>query len=184
MIKKSVAITGHRPHKLPWGQDEESPLCKLFQSSLLLQTVMLIDLGYNRFYTGMSWGVDLIFGELVAGLKEKHPAIKLTGVLPHEDIHVKWHVSYQERYFNLIEACDDIIVLNKRFHKDCYKQRNEYLVKHAEYLIAVFDERCRRSGTLQTINIAKRKGRTIMLIDPCTTKNEIIERKPVLRLIK
>lgn len=184
MINKAVAVTGHRPYKLPWGQDEESPSCVLFQSTLLLRIMKLLDRGYDTFYTGMRWGVDLIFGELVASLKEQHPHIKLIGVLPFEDMHIKWHVSYQERFFTLIEACDDIVVLNRRFQKDCYKQRNEYLVEHAEHLIAVFDERYRRSGTLQTINLAMKKGRTITFIDPCTMENETIQGKPELRLIK
>lgn len=184
MFYRTVAVTGHRPYKLPWGQDEESPSCALFQSSLLIRIMMLLDRGYDTFYTGMSWGVDLIFGELVASLKEKHPNIKLIGVLPFEDMHIKWHVSYQERFFNLVEACDDIVVLNSRFHKDCYKQRNEYLVAHADHLIAVFDERYRRSGTLQTINLAKKKGIAITFIDPYTMINQTIKGKPELRLLK
>lgn len=181
---KACVITGHQPHKLPWGQDEESPLCTMFKSILLVRILMLIDKGYNTFYTGMSWGVDLIFGELIISLKEKYPNIKLIGVLPYEDMHAKWHVTYQERYFDLIDACDDLIVLNHNYHKNCYRERNEYLVNNSQRLIAVFDERYQRSGTLKIIKIAKFRGRTITYINPNTLRPNTIKRRPELRLIK
>lgn len=180
----SVAITGHRPHKLPWGQDEESPLCGMLKAALLIRILMLIDKGYNTFYTGMNWGVDLIFGELVINLKEQYPDIKLIGVLPYEDMHVKWHTSYQERHFDLVEECDNLIVLSQAYNNDCFKELRKYLVDNSKRVIAVFDDRYLSSGTLQTIKVAKFRGRTITYINPSTLKPRTIKGRPELRLIR
>ena len=184
MKRHTVAITGHRPQKLPWGEDEGTLQCATFSLSLKLQLSELIAQGYDTFYTGMSWGVDMIFGEVVAVLKREHSHIRLIGVIPFEGMHGKWHTSYQERFFRLVESCDKVVELSLAFHKDCYKQRNQYLVDHADRLIAVVDERYRRSGTMQTVNMAKRKGITITYIDPKTLRPRTVKGRPELRLIK
>lgn len=179
----SCAITGHRPHKLPWGQDEETPSCKDFKIVLKIRAGLTILKGFDTFYTGMSWGVDLIFGEIIAELKNDFPNIKLIAVIPFEQQHIKWHISYQERYFNLLAECDDIIMLSSKYNKDCYKQRNEYLVKHAKQLIAVYDDKNISSGTNQTINIAEKLKRDIIFINPVTLKSTTAKGMLNLRLL-
>jgi uncharacterized phage-like protein YoqJ len=180
----SVAITGHRPNKLPWGENEGSMRCVTFALSLKLQIVDLIEQGYDTFYTGMSWGVDMIFGEQVAQLKTEHPHIRLIGVLPFEGMHAEWPESYQERFFRLVEACDEVVELNLSYHEDCYKQRNQYLVDYVDRLIAVVNPRNRRSGSMQTVGMAKRKGITITFIDLKTLKRHTLKGRPALRIVK
>ncbi len=62
------------------------------------------------------------------------------------------------------EACDEFVVMHTKYHEGCYKLRNQYLIDHADYLIAVHDMRQMRSGTLQTISLAKRKQIPIVYI--------------------
>ena len=48
-----------------------------------------------------------------------------------------------------------------------YRLRNQYMVDHADYLLAVYDnDRNLRSGTMQTVNYARRKQLPITLIHP------------------
>ena len=180
----SIAVTGHQPSKLPWGEDERSMQYATFRLSLKLQIIMLIDLGFDTFYTGMSWGIDMIFGEIITQLKKEYTHIKLIGVLPFEGMHVKWHIEYQERFFVLVENCDDVIELNYAYHPNCYQQRNQYLVDHADRLIAVLDNRYKCSGTMQTVNMAKQKGITITYIDPNTLHPLTDKGQPKLKLIR
>ena len=48
-----------------------------------------------------------------------------------------------------------------------YRLRNQYMVDHASCLLAVYDnDRNLRSGTMQTVNYARRKGLPVTLIHP------------------
>ena len=67
------------------------------------------------------------------------------------------------RYAAILAQCNEVIVLSEDYYKDSYKVRNQYLVEHAKYLLAVQDHTNRaNSGTRQTISLAKKNGNTII----------------------
>lgn len=66
MRNKPVAIAGHQPNKHP----ERSMQFATYRLSLKLQIIMLIDLGFDTFYTDMSWCIDMVFGEIITQLKK------------------------------------------------------------------------------------------------------------------
>lgn len=77
---------GHRPEKLPWGRDTASPDFRRYYERLAETLEHAVASGYREFYTGMTEGVSLWAGEIVADYKAAHPAdgVRLLAVRPYE----------------------------------------------------------------------------------------------------
>jgi len=165
------AFTGHRAEKLPW-KDENSKQAEDFKMQLCIEINLKIKAGCDTFLTGMCNGVDIIAGEMVLELKETYPHIKLISVIPYEEFPTNWSEDWRDRYFDLVGKADEEVMLNYKYHPKCFKQRNQYLVDNAKHLIAVQNKDDVFSGTMQTINMARRKRRDMIIIEPNSLKIE------------
>ena len=163
----ACAFTGHRPMRYSFGYDEEHEKCIRLKSVLTNHIIALADAGVTTFYTGMALGVDQWAATIVLNLKEKLCNLRLIAVLSCETQANKWSVDQRERYFNTLAECDDVITLNGHHTPTCMFERNRYLVDHAEYLLAVYDNGV-RGGTAHTVQYAVEKGRKIISIHPDT----------------
>ena len=54
----ACAFTGHRPNKLPWRYNENTPGCVALRKILAEQIAALANNGYTNFLSGMALGVD------------------------------------------------------------------------------------------------------------------------------
>ena len=115
--------------------------------------------GYTYFISGMANGADMEFAGLIAKVKEYIPFITLEAAIPYRDRLNANNPRLQE----LLGKCDKITVTSEEYSRNCYLIRNSYLVKNSDKLIAVFDGR-KRGGTVQTINIARKKKCEIRLV--------------------
>ena len=84
MNQNSCAFTGHRPKSFPWKYNEAAPECVLLKDVLTAQIMKLADRGVTEFLSGMALGVDLWSAQIVLGLQENYPAIRLHCILPCE----------------------------------------------------------------------------------------------------
>ena len=75
----SCAFTGHRPGKLPWGEDESDLRCIALKAKLRAAVESAIHEGMEHFICGMAEGCDLYFAETVLALKSTYPHITLEG---------------------------------------------------------------------------------------------------------
>jgi len=167
MIKTTCAFTGHRPQKLPWRYDESSEGCMQLKEVLTSQITKLIENGVTDFLSGMALGVDAICSELILAQREKNPALRLHCILPCVGQDAKWSASARERYRSVLEQADSIVYVNRSYQKNCMLERDRFLVKWSEYLLAVYNGE-QRGGTAATVRYAKNSGRKIILIDPMT----------------
>lgn len=131
------------------------------------QIATLTDEGVTGFISGMALGVDLWAAQIVLGLREKNPLIKLYCALPCEGQEKKWPADKQEQYHSILKQADDIHWESKSYTPDCMLNRNRYMVDHASVLLAVYNG-AYRSGTGMTVRDAKSKQRRIILIHPIT----------------
>ena len=76
------AFTGHRPHKLPWGSEEQDPRCIAVKTVIEKRLMEALDLGCHTFLCGMAQGCDLYFAEAVLRLRQLRPEIRLIAMLP------------------------------------------------------------------------------------------------------
>ena len=89
-VCKTCAFTGYRPQKMPWGEDEGSPLCVAFKARLKRALESLIGDGYVTFLSGCARGFDTMAAEAVLELRETYPWIRLEMVSPWDGQANRW----------------------------------------------------------------------------------------------
>ena len=171
MEYKACAITGHRPTRFKWKYNENNNGCKRLKRRLKEQFVLFYEQGVRRFYVGGALGVDLWSGELLLELKEQpeYSDIELVLVLPFDGHNRDWDPKSRHRLSVLRQHSTEVIIAGTAENNSVtnYKLRNQYMVDHANCLLAVYDnDRNLRSGTMQTVNHARRKHLPITLIHP------------------
>lgn len=164
------AFTGHRPEKLPCGNDEQHPSCMSIKSSILRQIERLHDQrGVKQFITGGALGVDQWAAEAVLSFRESHPDVSLTIAVPFRGQADKFPPEQKRRYDNTLLRTNSVIVLQEQYSSNCFFKRNDYIVEHSGVIVAVYDRSSQiRSGTGYTVNRAILKRRNIIFIDPKT----------------
>ena len=146
-----------------FGENEDHPECRAIKAALRREIEALCDAGVIRYLTGAAAGVDMWCGEIVLELIAEGRDIALIAVVPFRTQDAKWSAKNKKRYAAILEKCSKVLVLSEDFHKDCYLERNTYLVEHAKYILAMPDYSDQSgSGTRQTISLAKKNGNTLI----------------------
>lgn len=161
----TCAFTGHRPRALPWGVNEGDPRCLAAKERLDEAVVRAYELGYRHFICGMAQGADLYFGEAVARLRLIHPDLTLEGAVPFPEQCKRWPLSDQRRYYDLLDRCDMETLIQQSYTPQCMHRRNRYMVDHSSRLIALYNGRGERGGTLSTLHYAMEQGVEIDIIE-------------------
>lgn len=160
----SCCFTGHRPEKLPWGEDEGDPRCLDLKDRLAAAVEGAYERGMRHFLCGMARGADFYFCEAVLALRERCPDITLEAALPCETQAARWSERDRDRYFALVAACDLETMVQRRYDRGCMLRRDRYLVDHAAHLIAVYDGLL--GGTMYTISYAMKQGLSLKILNP------------------
>lgn len=155
-------FTGYRPSKFPFSMDREDKEYKKFENSLIEEMLNLINQNCCVFYTGMAMGFDIIAAETVLLLKNAYPdlPIRLICVVPFEGQENTFISYWKERYYNVIDNCDEKIVLSDSYFSGCYQKRNIYMVNNSDCVLTWFDGKS--GGTKNTLDYAAGKGRFIV----------------------
>ncbi len=146
----------------------------LLKEVLTSQIAKLVENGVTNFLSGMALGVDTICSELILAQREKNPALRLHCILPCVGQDEKWSASVRERYRSILKQADSIVYVNRSYQKNCMLERDRFLVKWSDYLLAVYNGE-QRGGTAATVRYAKDSGRKIILIDPLTRRTTYLE---------
>lgn len=157
----TCAITGMRPHKLPFQEGDEQHRQRMENMEQSIRVA--IERGYTEFLSGGAMGADLWFAETVQRLKGEYPGIKLVFILPCETQANRWPESWRERYFDILAASDDVIYTSHTYTPSCMHERNRALVDRASLLFAVHDG-VTAGGTMYTIDYAKKTGVVVSYI--------------------
>lgn len=103
--------------------------------------------------------------------------IQLMIALPFKSHDTNWEERGRRRMALLIKHSTETMIVGEKEAPPAvnYRRRNNYMVDHADCLLAVYDnDRSIRSGTGMTVNYARKKGLPIILIHPdsATVTNE------------
>ena len=165
---KTCAFTGHRPHKFPWGYNEDDQRCRELKAVLTRLLTRLARAGVTDFYSGMADGSDLWLSQIVLSLEAEYP-LRLHCILPCPDQAERWPAPARARYGAVLERASSVEVVSPRYQEGCMLERNRRLVEAAELLTAVYNGES-RGGTAATVRYAQRLGRRIILVDPLSRR--------------
>ena len=169
---KTCAFTGHRPKGLGYPESDER--CTALKEKLRSLILKLIEEeGVTHFISGMAQGVDMYAAEIVLELKKQYPQITLECAIPYERQAVRWPEALRNRYFSIAERCDKETMLQTHYTQDCLRNRNRYMVEHADMVLAVCNMR-RQSGTRQTVWFAQNRRKPVWLVFPDTLELSVI----------
>lgn len=161
----TCCFTGHRPHRLPWHEDELDSRCQRLREELDRQVDRAYQQGYRHFISGMAQGGDLMFCESVLRLKERHPEVVLEAAIPYPGQADRWKAPQQERYRRLLAQCDLETMVQQNYTPDCMQRRNYYMVERSGLLIALYDGNP-GGGTCKTLLYAIRRALDVIQLDP------------------
>ena len=174
-IEQTCCFTGHRSHKLPWGENKCDSRYLKTKLELKKTIIRAIRRGYTTFVSGMATGADMMCAELALELKHMFPNIKLMCVMPCKNQDKLWSETQKSRYKSILTLADGVVCLQGRYTKRCMEERNKYMVDNSTLIIAVFDGT--EGGTKNTIEYAKQKGKEIISIEPVKVDEEYIQSK-------
>lgn len=168
---KTCAITGHRPTRFKFKYKENYAGCKRLKKRLHDQFALLYEQGVRRFLVGGSLGVDMWSGEILLDLwkQPEYSDIELVIVLPYPGHDARWDERSKNRMAFLLKHCAEHQTIGTDASPESFDKRNRYLVDHADYLVAVYDnDRTVRSRTGQTVRYAEEQGKPVIMIHPDT----------------
>lgn len=154
----SLCFTGHREFI---NESDKVANERLTSYLVGVLTEFVETKGVTDFYAGGASGFDNFAANCVLKVKETHPEIKLIEVLPFDrnNMSAGWSDSDRRLLLYLCKKAD-LVVEEKgsQHYGGCYKDRNQYMVDHADYCVAWYDAvNKEKSGTGQTVRMANRK---------------------------
>ena len=164
----TCCFTGHRRRDLPFGGDISKQGVKNLISTIHLLCHEAYGRGIRTFITGMAEGSDLICGSVIMDMmhSEDHPGIELICALPYKD-QIQEIKFPKDRYIYslLLKMASAVVVTGDIGDSGRYRRRNQFMVNNSSELIAIYKEKQRGSGTLQTINMARHRELDIHIIE-------------------
>ena len=161
----TCCFTGHRPDKLPWGEDENHPCCIRLKEELSRLLEEAYRQGMRHFISGMARGTDLYFAEGVLALKARYPDITLEAARPCETQSSGWPEKEQRRYLEILDRCDYETLVQHTYDRGCMQRRNRYMVDRSALVLSVYNG-IPKGGTAQTLAYAMRNKIPTMILTP------------------
>lgn len=155
-LEETACFSGSRAEKLPFSISDGNAEYERFLWQLSAALRETAERGYRVFYTGGCTGFDILAGEMVLSMKEEFPEFQLVAVLPFEEQANTWTEFWRDKYFTMLEHCDDVITLQPRYTPGCYQRRNRYMVYRSSLVICYYDGKT--GGTQSTVSYAEKLG--------------------------
>lgn len=158
---KKCCFTGYRPAKLPFDTNIKDKAYFDFENLITNGILKLANENCTVFYTGMAMGFDMLCAESVLLLKKIYAKpLKLICAIPFEGQGDAFSLEWKNRYYKILNECDEFVVLSDNYYKGCYQKRNEFMVDNSDYVMTWFDGKA--GGTKNTIDYAIRQNRFVL----------------------
>ncbi len=141
------AFSGHRS----LSSEAEAQLPRLLRGQILT----LAEKGFTGFLCGGARGFDTLAAEAVLAVRSRYPGLSLTLALPCPDQDRSWPEEARQRFWGILEAADETILVSPQYHPYCMMQRNRFLVDHAGLLVCYLTGD--KGGTAATVRYALKR---------------------------
>ncbi len=151
-MQRSACFTGHRD----LSESEKTLSERLYALLEKLVTEEKI----TDFYAGGAVGFDTIAAKCVLRLREKYKQVRLHLVLPcpNEEQTRGWTASQKYEFKIILSRADSVEYTSDHQYRGCMGVRNARLVERADAHCICYYDKTRKSGTGQTVGMAKKKG--------------------------
>ena len=159
----TCCFTGHRPQNLRLlpGSAAETKLKNRISGEILR---LITERGVRRFISGMALGVDTFAAQIVLKLRDIYPEITLECAVPCRGQDKRWRREDRAVYADILSRADRVTVLQETYTPFCMQLRDAYMVENADIVLAVWNGS--GGGTAYTVNCAKKRGKTVVVIPP------------------
>lgn len=90
--------------------------------------------GVRTFLCGMAAGAEIAAAEVVLALRDSTLSdLRLVGVLAWEERTNNWSEPDRDRFFAVMERCDEEIMLQTAYTEGALERQREYLLQSSEY---------------------------------------------------
>ena len=168
----TICFTGHRPNKL-WGYNEDRPeYDQLFRVLLNKIEEAIQDYPMDKEFTlinGMALGVDQLACAasfvIRSRMEKQGKRVIVEAAIPCRNQECKWPRKVQENYYSMLENVDkETYVHDGPYTFSCMQERNEYMVDHADTVIAIWD--CTSGGTGNCVHYAQSQHKNMIIVNP------------------
>ena len=132
------------------GNEYEEPFV-IIQAELKKVLNTLYSAGYRHYIITAEWGIPLWMGEQIIKLRDQHPEIFLTIIVPYEEQAKDWLEYQRDRYFKLHQLADQVILLNTHWSAEAEEEALCYALRMAD-LLYVFGK---PEDSLAAVELAK-----------------------------
>ena len=163
MRERTCCFTGHR---------DLQPDCREEIAEKLEETIArLVQDGIQVYKTGGALGFDTLAAQTVLRIKEKHPQIKLSLVLPCLTQTRGWTEADVKEYERIRERADEVVYTSREYVRGCMFKRNRSLVDNSSICVCWLTRST--GGTAYTVKYAIKQGlKIINLFSPQTAQNQ------------
>ncbi len=159
----TIAFTGHRPPKFGGYNEHDNDTIIAVKRSLEQMVDLLAKTGTKTFLSGMALGVDTWTAEAVLGWKKRYSQIRLVCAVPFQGFEMKWPGASQERFHAILERGDQVVIVSGGgYSPEKLQRRNQWMVDHADGLLAVWDGS--PGGTANAVHYAEAVGKPIHFV--------------------
>lgn len=167
----SCAVIGQHPTRFKFKYNEYMTSCKRIKKRMHDVFVSLYQRGVRCFFVGGALGVDMWAGEILLDMQRQveYRELDVVMVCPFPGHDVRWDPKSQARQRKLREGCVKVLMGSEHPGGEGYKRRTEYMMKRADYVVAVYDnDPSRYSGVRTAMCIVEKRNLPMVLIHPDT----------------
>ncbi|MEH2212916.1 SLOG family protein [Nostoc sp.] len=128
-----------------------------------------LDKGITEYFNGMAIGIDQLIAQV---LIERE--LNWTAVIPCQNQDRLWNLQQKVKYKELLKYASKQIVLYPEYKPGVMQARNQWMVKHSDICLAVYDGRL-TGGTALSVNMAIAHNLPIIQLNPKTLEITLIE---------
>jgi uncharacterized phage-like protein YoqJ len=120
----------------------------------------LISQGVSIFLNGGALGFDQLAASAVLRQRETNHDVKLIIMQPCQNQDARWKLEDQLAYRRMLNAADRTVCLSEHYYDGCMAVRNRMMVEVSSVCVSYLTRG--RSGTAQTIRMAREQGLTVI----------------------
>ena len=137
--KMICAVIGRNIDEIGNGRSETYYKNVYIKHTIAEKITELADGGVTDFICNAEYGFSFWFCEIgipIRDIRKQHglSTFRIHIVMPYEEQASQWSDDIHERFYDINEKADEVLILHRRFHKDCYRNSERFMIDNSDFL--------------------------------------------------